>query len=661
MNEIFLEIAVPVPLYQTFWYRFQTESLENFIGRRVIVPFKSTKSYGLVVGISNSIKNVPVEYRNKLKDIIKIDDFQVFTEKEINVIKKISDYYLSPIGLTVDFFIPNILREKAIKDPLAFKVFNINENVKLKKISETAKKIIQIIQENQEVSYEDLLSLGFSKRSIKSLLEKSILIPVESSIKIKTSVFKQPKTSEYTPKLLGSQIYVYDRFYFKDRLKAYISLIKKYAKTNKSVLIVVPSIAFGNKLYKDLSQKFENVYFYHDGINPKLQFEIFKEITRNPSFVIGTVSSLLIPIKDLNLIILEQEHSSAYKVLRSPRFETKRVLYYIHKEKNIPIILASSILSIESYLINATNLKKDKDVIKSYVEINPFKSTNKTLNKLQSLISEKGKTLILTHKSYYSGFIYCPRCEWEAVCPTCDVPLKTYIQNNTKIFRCPSCKKRFEYFKTCPECDFKLKETGFGKEFVFEFLKKSDKLAKLLDSNKIIVESSLKDILQFESFDMVINLYPDFILDLPDYRSNEKFLRSVISPLTVAKDSYIIFSNTLENWLVENIGTKSFDVNQILENFYKKEAAYRKKNKLPPFLKLVRFKIVFKPNQKEYVEKVLKEISRLKIYSFFQKSNSFIYYFEYKSEKEKQMIKVLAEKLLKKGLDVIIEVDPKSF
>jgi len=493
------------------------------------------------------------------------------------------------------------------------------------------------------------------------LLDKGILIPVESSIKIKTPVFRQPKTADYTPKLLESQMYVYDRFYFKDRLKAYISLLKKYVKTNKSVLIVVPSIAFGNKLYKDLSQKFENVYFYHDGINPKLQFEIFKEITKNPSIVIGTVSSLLIPIKDLNLIILEQEHSSAYKVLRSPRFETKRVLYYIHKEKNIPIILASSILSIESYLINATNLKKDKDVIKSYVEINPFKSINKTLNKLQSLISKKGRTLILTNKSYYSGFIYCPRCGWEAVCPTCDVPLKTYIQNNTKIFRCPSCKKRFEYFKTCPECDFKLKETGFGKEFVFEFLKKSDKLRKLLDSNKIIVESSLKDILQFESFDMVINLYPDFILDLPDYRSNEKFLRSVISPLTVAKDNYIIFSNTLESWLAENIGAKSLDVNQILENFYKKETIYRKKNKLPPFLKLVRFKIVFKPTQKEYVEKVLREISSLKVYSFSQKSNSFNYYFEYKSEKEKEMIKVLAEKLLKKGVDVIIEVDPKSF
>jgi len=235
LNETFLEIAIPVPLYQTFWYRLQTKSLENFVGRRVIVSFKSTKSYGLVIGISNSIKNVPAEYRSKLKDIIKIDDFQVFTEKEINIIKKISDYYLSPIGLTIDFFIPNILREKAIKDPLAFKVFNINENVELKKISETAKKIIQIIQENQEVSYEDLLSLGFSKKSIKSLLDKGILIPVESSIKIKTPVFRQPKTADYTPKLLESQMYVYDRFYFKNRLKAYTSLIKKYVKTNKRI------------------------------------------------------------------------------------------------------------------------------------------------------------------------------------------------------------------------------------------------------------------------------------------------------------------------------------------------------------------------------------------------------------------------------------------
>lgn len=141
----------------------------------------------------------------------------------------------------------------------------------------------------------------------------------------------------------------------------------------------------------------------------------------------------------------------------------------------------------------------------------------------------------------------------------------------------------------------------------------------------------------------------------------KKFLRSVISPLTVAKDSYIIFSNALESWLAENIGTKSFDFNQTLENFYKKETDYRKKNKLPPFLKLVRFKIMFKPNQKEYVERVLKEISSLKVYSFSQKPNGFNYYFEYKSEKEKQMIKAIAEKLLKKGVDVVIEVDPKSF
>jgi len=65
--------------------------------------------------------------------------------------------------------------------------------------------------------------------------------------------------------------------------------------------------------------------------------------------LVGTFSSSLVPVKDLELIILEDEHSESHKPLRVPRFDTRRLIYEVSKEKGCSLIFSSTVPSVEAY------------------------------------------------------------------------------------------------------------------------------------------------------------------------------------------------------------------------------------------------------------------------------------------------------------------------
>ncbi len=648
MRKVYLEVAVPFPIFQTFFYEFNLEEdidLQLLIGKKVTVPFNKIQTYGIVLNVSDHL-SINIE----TKPILNIDDTPIYSEKDIEIIKKISDYYITPIGMTFDFFIPNFLKKKKIKDDYLNKVLTLNDEIDLTKykLTDAQEKVINIISHLKEAYYEEILALGIRKNIIQALIKKDIIKISERKIISLSNNFtfekeEYPKEDIY----IKNKLMLLDEFYLQDRIRFYLNISSKFLKENKSILIVFPYINLLNKFYDLFKSKLTDVYVFHDSMKISDQKNVFKQITSKPSIVLGTVSSLFLPIKNLSLIVIEEENSDIYKVLRTPKVDVKRAAYYIHKEKNIPLILSSSLPSIETFYLKEKKqihlLKKNNNIIKTKIEIFPFKSLKDIILKIKKITNDKN-TLIISNKSYYSGFVFCERCGWEALCPTCNVHLKVYSYKDDKIFKCPLCNKKYEFFKNCPDCDFKLKEVGFGKEKIIELLSDTVK------SKKIEVVSTFTTTLN--QYDTVININPDFILDLPDFRANDRFFENIVFPLTVAKENYIIFSN-LKN-KIESMLDKNID--KAIEKFYKSELSFRKENNLPPYSKFV--KITIPEKKKDILDDFLK--NNFKIRSEFVVSKNRVYIVEFKNESE---LKILKDKIINisKNLVISVEVNPKNF
>ena len=101
----FVDIAIPSPLHSTFTYKNNTGKI--LVGRRVLVEFGKRKLIGIVTADRKDFK---AEY--KIKEVLQVlDDHPTFSKKQLLKVEKISKYYMHPIGIVLEAFLPSILRK----------------------------------------------------------------------------------------------------------------------------------------------------------------------------------------------------------------------------------------------------------------------------------------------------------------------------------------------------------------------------------------------------------------------------------------------------------------------------------------------------------------------------------------------------------------------
>lgn len=652
MDEIFVEVAVPVALYDTFIYKVPLPfKKEDLIGRKVKVPFKYVKHYGIILKVQ---ENTDLQ---EIKDVFSVEE-KVFTQKEINILREISDFYISPIGLTIDYFVPDKIREKNIKDEFLGKVFSVKHTEdSFKHLTQKQKELINLFLENDYLTYQDIKQSGFDKKTLNSLISKGLVEVKEGFTFFKDLTFSSKEKLVYEEvKSLENRIYLFDEFYPEKRFNYYIHLAKKL--DGKGVHIVLPSVELCNLYYKEFSKRFKNVEIYHDELSLTHQWNVWQKATKESLILIGTISSMLIPLKDLKVFIVEEEDSKVYKVKRTPKVDVKRVAYYIHKEKKVPVILASSIPSLESFLSfkkgQIIPLISTNPVFIKNLKVIPHKNINEDLIKIKEIVLKSKNTLIVANKGYYSSFLFCERCGWQANCQKCGFHLTVHIENGKKYLECSRCKSKYEYISTCPECDFRLTESGFGKEKIEISLKKTIS-QDFWNKFKVVSSVELKT-LTLGKYESVINVYPDFLLEFPDFRSSEFFLRKVFLPLTVCIKNYIIITNQ-EKYILQYINHNTVNIKAFLE----KELEKRKKLRLPPFIKTVKLEIEnFKLKTEILDSFILNFFKNLNLLKKILSDNKGLYIFEYKKEEEKTLFKEFYKEASKR-FKVSIEVNPIDF
>ena len=441
MNIFYYDIAIGLPLRQCFTYKSNVELKK---GIRVLVPFGNKKLVGIVV--KKTINSHLIEKSESIKDVISIiDNHTCFNSSIFNTILWASEYYHHPIGEVFFSFIPPILRkvnDKTISALGETSKYKINEQDKIFKLTDE---------------------------------QKSILLKLSKIRKFKPSLIYGVTGSGKT--------------------EIYLQLAEKFLLENKSILVLVPEINLIPQLAKRFQNRFDgDIGIYHSKQTPNQRLKVWlKSKFGDIKVVIGTRSSVLMPLQNLGAIIVDEEHDQSYKQSEGFKFSGRDLSIKRAQLENVPIFLGSATPSLQTLklvkekkyerydLLRRVDGNKPPKLISLDITDTPLTGgiADESMEIIESVLNKGEQVLVFINRRGFAPLYECDNCGWVAKCNSCDSKLVYHKSKNRLI--CHKCESAFQVNKHCPECNSdNLNIFGNGTERVEEVLKNTFKKTPII-------------------------------------------------------------------------------------------------------------------------------------------------------------------------------------
>lgn len=438
MNIFYYDIALNIPLRKCFTYKSKVNIKK---GTRVIVPFGKKKAIGIIVKkLSNFHPKI------NIKEIYSIpDDTVCFDSKIFKLILWSSDYYHHPLGEVFSAFMPSELRKinnKIIVKPKEESEYLINKEDKVFKLTNE---------------------------------QKENLIKLKKIHKFNTSLIYGVTGSGKT--------------------EIYLRLAEKFMTKNKSILILVPEINLIPQLAGRFQDRFGgDVDTYHSKKTPTQRLKVWlKSKFGKTKIVIGTRSSVLIPLPNLGAIIIDEEHDQSYKQAEGFRFSGRDLAIKRAQIQDIPIFLGSATPSLQTLKLVKEKKYKKFDLLrrvdgKKPPKLIPLDITYSNLNGgiadeamdfISTTVLRGEQALIFINRRGFAPLYECDTCGWVAKCSSCESNLVFHKSRNRLI--CHKCESIYGVNSKCPECDSsEINTYGTGTEKIEEILKNRFKTVPII-------------------------------------------------------------------------------------------------------------------------------------------------------------------------------------
>ena len=505
------------------------------------------------------------------------------------------------------------------------------------------------------------------------------------------------------------------------KTEIYINLIQDTIKKGGQVLYLVPEIALTTQLTTRLQRVFgDRLGVYHSKFNDAERAEIYYNILKNDKYdiILGVRSSVLLPFRKLDLIIVDEEHEPSYKQHDpAPRYNARNAALMLARFSNSKSLLGSATPSIESYYYAQKGIyglvkleKRYKDIQMPKINIIDLQQqyhrkemtghfSDALTKKISDELNKNKQTIVFQNRRGYARYVECKSCAYIPKCINCDVSLTLHQNQNTLV--CHYCGYTISVPQQCPACGEKnLTDRGMGTEKVEEELSKLFPNAKIgrmdLDTtrNKRGYEQLLNSFssheldilvgtqmvskgLDFDDVSTVAVLDADGIINQPDFRSSERAFQLLeqVSGRAGRKGEQgevIIQTRNTENSIIRYVEKHDY------EAFYKEQIAERELFKYPPFYRIIFITVKHKDiHQADEVAKSLQgrlktvfthRCSRVVIPYIAKVQNLFLRQIMLKIEsnasysKAKQLLKAQIEDIKQtpfgKSAQIIIDIDP---
>lgn len=281
------------------------------------------------------------------------------------------------------------------------------------------------------------------------------------------------------------------------KTSVYIKLIFDCLEQGKAAILLVPEIALTPQLLSLFAAHFgKQVAVLHSSLRITERYDAWKRIrSGEANVVLGTRSAVFAPVKNLGLLIVDEEQEHTYKSENSPRYHASEVAIYRGAQSNALVLLGSATPSVESMYRAKTGVYTLYRLTHRYnrqalppVEIVDMKQELKEGNAsavseplllaLKENLAHDRQSILFLNRRGSSRMVACVECGYVPMCPGCSVNL-TYHQANGRLM-CHYCGHSEPLLQRCPECGGHLKQIGFGTQKVQE------QLANLLPQTQVL-------------------------------------------------------------------------------------------------------------------------------------------------------------------------------
>ena len=417
------------------------------------------------------------------------------------------------------------------------------------------------------------------------------------------------------------------------KTEVYLRLIEAVINNNKNAIMLVPEISLTAQITKRFYDRFgDQVAVLHSGLSDGEKHDEYLKVIRGEvSIVVGTRSAVFAPFDNLGIIIIDEEHSDAYKQDNNPEYNAIDIAIYRSKYHNIPLVLGSATPRLETmarakkgvYQLLELNKRVGNSILPKVTLVDMQEEYKKKNFIFSDLLKEKIKmtlekneqVILFLNRRGFSTFINCSNCGYTFKCPNCDISL--IYHKSTENLICHYCGYQKKVTKLCPNCNEDgLKYLGLGTEKLEEEIKSlfpmssvirmdqdstskkgmHEKIVNDFNDNKyniLLGTSMISKGLDFPNVTLVGILNADMSLNIPDFRSNENTfsLLNQVSGRAGRREKQgevIIQTFNYDNKVLDYVKNNDYD------NFYNYEMDFRRKLKYPPYYYLIGIKVLSK-------------------------------------------------------------------
>lgn len=659
---------------KTFSYLIPDEMKDKIqIGQAILVPFgKQGLINAFCVGFSDYVAG-----DFKVKKISKIlDETPLFSIDYLKLLEWVANYYCCDLVTVLNAAIPMKLIEKASKTEtlIEFEKYDgatkrQEEILKLleksgkmplilfekyaKTTRNTIKKLetlgcVKLYQEElyrnpldilQITQREPLFELSGDQKKVYEGIKRCIDAKmqrceveiadsgdVDTSTQLETNCASEPSSlcaSISHPEILLHGVTA------SGKTEVYFKLIDDTIKSGKNVLFLAPEIALASQLTKRLAKKFgtEDVAIWHSSISDGERYDVWQKLYKDEIKILaGARSAVFAPLKNIGLIIIDEEHEGAYKqTTPAPRYDARVVARKLAEFHNCPLLLGSATPDISTYYraMNTGNLfelkKRYNDAkVPPVVVINmqeygraAYRSViSKPMQvEIRETLDQGKQVILLINRRGFSTYTQCQACGHVIECPNCAIPMIWHAKD--QMLKCHYCNHA-EYFPdVCPECGSDaFKNSGTGTQKIEQYIKElfpennveridSDILVRKGEHIRLLEKFQRGDIdilvgtqmiakgLDNPNVTLVGVISADASFNLPDFRASERGFQLLTQVAGRAGRGEFAGKVLFQTYNPDFYALESAK-SQNYGEFYTAEIAAREEFDYPPFSQIIR-------------------------------------------------------------------------
>ena len=559
-----IEVVFNLPVDRRFTYAAPPD-LEVKAGMRVTAPFGSRRLLGYVVADGVQAPPGLAEIKQVLR---RIDEQPLFGPRELSLAQWLSGMYLCSLGEAVAAMLPGgrreVVGEELAEEPEA------EEEIQLS--SDQAQAVERLSEAREGMFY---------------------LHGVTGSGK--TEVF----------------------------LRAAASVLAR----GRSVIYLVPEISLTHQVVEIFSRRFgSEIAVLHSGLSPSRRLNEWGRLRDGQAHLaIGARSAVFAPVRDLGLVVIDEEHEGTYKSGTTPRYHARQVAMHRARAERAVLVMGSATPSLEAWhsikegripcltLGQRMSGGRLPEVRVRGLAGESVPLSRALIDEIRRTHEEGRQTILFLNRRGFAYFFHCRSCGYEMKCRQCSVALTFHKQRGQMV--CHYCGFRTAPITVCPECgSLDVGYSGFGTEKIEEELARlfPDLKVRRIDTDAVQQRGALRRLLDefrsgridilvgtqmvakglnFPGVKLVGIVLADSGLHLPDFRAAERTFGLVVQVSGRAGRYHPDGTVVVQTYMPAN-RTISLAAQGRLEEFYAEELESRRALGFPPYTRLIR--VVFR-------------------------------------------------------------------